>query len=197
MTPSDIISDARILLQDTVAAYRHADAELLSYVNDAVGEVANLNPELFITVGDFACTTGAAEQTLGAATALRFLEVQSLSTGVAVTRMDVPTMDAFSPGWRAATAAAAVHWGEVPGSKLGFLIYPKAPASQTLRVKYVRTPKQTYTIGESLTDVPDAFQSGMVDYVVSRTLAKDDMEANQATALALYQSFAAKVKGAA
>ena len=49
-TVEKLITDARVLLQDTVdSPYRYADADLLSALNEAFPEAKKLRPDLFLT----------------------------------------------------------------------------------------------------------------------------------------------------
>lgn len=47
-TVADYISEARVLLQDTVAPYRYLDTELVSALNIALPETAKARPDLFM-----------------------------------------------------------------------------------------------------------------------------------------------------
>jgi hypothetical protein len=47
LTVTDIISEARVLLQDTTVIYRYSDAELLSILNRAHYEARRIRPDLF------------------------------------------------------------------------------------------------------------------------------------------------------
>ena len=46
-TMADVISEARVLLQDSTAPYRYSDPELLIGANDALKIVRKLRPDLF------------------------------------------------------------------------------------------------------------------------------------------------------
>lgn len=46
-TVADYISQARVLLQDTVATYRYADSDLVDALNLAVRSAARIRPDLF------------------------------------------------------------------------------------------------------------------------------------------------------
>lgn len=52
---SDVLSQARYLLQDARTPYRHDDDELLAYFNNAIGEAYRLRPDLFLAA-DFVIT---------------------------------------------------------------------------------------------------------------------------------------------
>ena len=47
-TIGDVISEARSYIQDTVETYRYSDADLVTYLNDALVEVRRLRPDFFI-----------------------------------------------------------------------------------------------------------------------------------------------------
>lgn len=58
---SDIISQARVLLQDSVAPYRYTDAELLVGANDCIKMIRKLRPDVFYgtfktAIADYALT---------------------------------------------------------------------------------------------------------------------------------------------
>jgi hypothetical protein len=48
LTIDDAIEQAREVIQDTHVPYRHSDAKLVSYLNDALLDVRRLRPDLFI-----------------------------------------------------------------------------------------------------------------------------------------------------
>lgn len=196
MTPQDIITTARYLLNDTNSdGYRQSNTELLLYVNDGMREISKLRPDLFLIVADHTCAISTVEQTLAFSTAQALVRVVSISGGAALTPFDMDTMDAFNPSWRTDTAAAATQWSKHPGDPLRFFVYPSAPAtSQVLDVLYVKNPT-SLAIGDSITEVPLLVQPALVDYVVSRASEKDDEHSASGRVAASYAAFAAKVGG--
>ena len=48
-TVQDYVSAARVLLQDTVAPYRYADADMIAELNLAVLEAKRVRPDLFFS----------------------------------------------------------------------------------------------------------------------------------------------------
>ena len=48
-TVQDYVTEARTLLQDSVAPYRYADAEMIAELNLAVLEAKRVRPDLFLT----------------------------------------------------------------------------------------------------------------------------------------------------
>lgn len=195
MTPQEIITEARHIVNDTDAtAYRQSDDELLTYVNGGLKECAVIQPILFSTIGDMTCTSGQCEQSITFTDAVALLDVLSIHGGAALTPFDMASMNAFNPGWRTDAAAAARQWSRFANDPLKFFVYPKAPVSQVLDVRYVRNPS-TYTIGATISDLPSALQTALTDYVVFRAQSKDDEHAVSQRALGHYQAFVAKLKG--
>lgn len=195
MTPQDIITTARYLVQDLGTAsgiYRQEDPELLGYVNEALKEVATLRPDLFSTIGDLTCATGKAEQGVTFLDAQALLDVMCIHEGRAITPMDRRALDLFMPDWRNAPPAQAEHWAPIEGDPLRFLIYPPAPAGQVLDVRYVRIPG-TYTLTDTIGDLPDNYAPALADYVVYRAEMKDDEHVNANRAAAHYTAFKTKI----
>jgi hypothetical protein len=56
-TVADYISEARVLLQDTVQPYRYPDADIVSALNMALPETAKARPDLFIGQTSFQTLT--------------------------------------------------------------------------------------------------------------------------------------------
>lgn len=171
MTPQNIITDARYILNDTDAtAYRNSDNELLGWVNDLLDIMAGVRPEFFSEIADHTCSTGA-EQTLATTRAVKILDVRRVVGGTAILPADKAALDAFSPGWYSEAASAAVNW--MPGiSPLKFYLYPPAANTQHVEVLFVRAPA-VLVIGDTL-PIPDNYQMAFVNGVVGYAEAKDD-----------------------
>lgn len=193
MTPQNILDVARDILLDADPDYRMSDAEGLRYVNAGIKEVAGLLPQQFTSVGDLTCVAGA-EQSISPLSALALTDVLAIHGGAALTRFDRGAMDAFSPTWRAATQAAAQQWCPVTGDPFRFFVYPPAAPGQVLDVQYVRVPLEVAAIGDTISELSDAFLPALVDYVVFRAESKDDEHVLSQRAASHYQSFLAKIK---
>lgn len=197
MTPQEIITTARYILNDTNATgagYRQLDPELLDYVNSGLKEMAVLNPAMFSTIGDYTCISGQCEQVLTFADAAALMEVLAIHQGTALTSFDMMSMNQFNPGWRADAAAPATQWTRFANDPLKFFIYPQAPGGQVLDVRYVRNPS-TYALGDTIIGVPSVFQPALVDYVVYRAESKDSEHVLSQRAVTFQAAFAAQVKG--
>lgn len=195
-TPADLISSVRYIVNDTQVEYRMSDTELLGYFNDGLKEISALQPAVYTTIGDLPCVVGSCEQAVTFPNAQAIIEVLCIHGGGAVTPFDMDTMNAFNPGWRADTAGPAVQWSKHEGQPLTFFIYPKAPATtQTLDIRYVRNPS-VHALTTTISEVPAYMLPALIDYMVYRADSKDDEHSNSGRAVASYQAFVGKVKGA-
>jgi hypothetical protein len=194
MTPSKIIADARTILNDTTLEYRYSDADLLIYVNDAIKSCVTLRPEWFSTIGDYTCLPGQCDQSLDFEDAVTLLEVLSHHGGNAILPFDLPSMDAFNPGWRADAEGPATQWMKFANDPIRFYIYPKAPVAQVIDVRYVRRPSE-YGMNDAITEVPDILRPAFVDYVVGMAESRDDEHVVSQRAQQFIAQFAARLKG--
>lgn len=186
MTPQDVIDDVRILINDTTATYRYSDPALLKFVNEAVGRVALLRPDLFSTFGTVDCTAGAVIQSAPAGS-FRLMEVMRIQNGAAVVESNRETMDQNLPSWPSDTAAAASVWMRHPRDPNKFFIYPKAPAAQVLEVEYAVSPADA-ALGDTLS-LPDVYLPVLVDCVVFLSQSIDNEHVNSGRAKLFYDSF--------
>ena len=194
-TPADCILTARTVYNDTDSdLYRFTDTELLVYVNEAIAEISALKPALFTSIGDLDCIAGQCEQTLDFADAQLIIRPICIHGGAALTPFDLATMDAFNPNWRNDTAGPAQQWSRLENDPLRFLIYPKAPASQTLDVQYVRNPL-VLALTDPITEIPAGFIPAIASYVIWKAESTDDEHSVSGRAAAAYQHFLSVVNG--
>lgn len=194
MTPQDIITEARRILNDTVATrYRNTDAEMLGWVNALLDIMVDVRPDLFSKIGSHTCTDGA-EQTAAFTRISRVLDVRRVVGGNAILLADKAALDAFLPGWYSATPAAAVNW--LPGiSPFKFYLYPPAAITQSVEVQYAEAPA-TLTLTDPV-PVSDNYQPALVSGVVGWCETKDDESVNSNRASQLKADFIALIKGVA
>ncbi len=193
MTPQTIITQARYELNDTdSSAYRQSNDELVEYVNAGIQEVAKYKPEIFSTLGDMTCTQDQVEQAITFADASMLLDVVCIHDGRALRRFDRRVMDDFRPNWRSDTSAAAQQWAPLDNDPLQFYIYPPAPASQVLDIRYSRIPT-TVALGDTIGDLPETYEPALVDYVIYRAEMKDDESVLNQRATSRYNSFLTKI----
>ena len=60
MTPTDVIAQVRVLVQDEREPYRYSDTVLLRFLNQTVKRMAMLRPDLFLVVREVQTVAGAA-----------------------------------------------------------------------------------------------------------------------------------------
>lgn len=194
MTPSQIITEARNITQDTTISYRNSEDELLEYVNQGLREACVINPALFSTVISFPCVAGQCEQTLNATDSAALIEVLCVTNGRAVTPFDFNAMNAFNPSWRTDTAGEAQQWSKFANDPRRFFIYPKAPASQNLDVRHAKVPA-TYGLNDTIAELPDVYKPALAKYVISRVEVKDDEHALAQRSAQMYAEYVAQIKG--
>lgn len=188
MILSDVITEARVLLQDTHATLqRYSDADLLRFANQALQRIAILRPDLFSYFGNIPCTAGTVLQALPD-DAVRLMEVFSVVGGSSVRETNRETMDDVYPQWVSDTAGPAVNWMRHPRSATKFFIYPKAPVSQQLVVEYAQSPSD-YAAGDTVELLPEAYFPTVVDGVVFLAESIDNEHVNSGRAELFQKSF--------
>jgi hypothetical protein len=186
-TLQESITVARGVLNDTVATYRWADADLLQYGNDAIDVIADARPELFYAHSEMTCVAGTCIQTFNVADSLGLMDILQVKNGNVVTPMDRKAMSLYSPGWMSETAAAAVHWTKLDDDPNRFLIYPQAPSAQVLIGLYVKQPPE-YTAGQT-TVLPGAYTHIISDYIVGMASLRDANYAESGRAMLFMNNF--------
>lgn len=194
-TPADCIRTARTIYNDKDSdLYRFEDSDLLPHVNEAIAEISALKPALFTTIGDMICTPGEVEQSVAQLDAQLIIKPLCIHGGAALTPFDLATMDAFNPNWRNDAAGPAKQWSRLENDPLRFLIYPKAPASQTLDVQYIRNPL-VLALTDPITEIPAGFIPAIASYVIWKAESTDDEHSVSGRAAAAYQHFLSVVNG--
>ncbi len=188
MNLGDVISEARILLQDTNATLqRYTDAQLLGFGNQSLRRIAVLRPDLFSFFGPISCTAGTVLQSMPA-DCLRIMEVFSVVGGGGVRETNREMMDDVYPQWVADTAGPAVNWMRHPRNDTKYFIYPQAPVSQQLNVEYAQAPP-TYAAGTAITLLPDAYYPVILDGVVYLAESIDNEHVNSNRAALFQKAF--------
>lgn len=194
MTPQNIITAARYVLNDTVSTrYRNTDAELLGWVNDGLDVMVGAVPQLFSVTSSHTCVAGA-EQAPSFARLVAVLDVPRITTGAALLRADRAALDAFRPGWYLDTQAAAANWLPHGASPKKFYLHPPAAITQAVDVTFVQAPP-VLLIGDTI-PVSDNYQPALVSFVVGMAESKDDEAVNSNRAAQAKAEFVAMIKGA-
>ena len=98
MTPADVVTEVRRLVQDQITPYRYSDTVLLGYVNQTLKRMSILRPDLFTDIVDIPTTANSAVQALPAE-AIRLVDIFQVKGGNAITEVDRETMNRNYPGW--------------------------------------------------------------------------------------------------
>lgn len=162
---SSAIALARTVLNDIEEEYRYSDADLLEYGNGALRMLPEIKPDWFVGTVTHNCAAGS-RQTLDPDVSHRLIRVLGIHS------VDRSALDAFSPSWRTATAAAAQNWMSIPGSALAFEVYPPSADAQVLTVEHVAVPGPFAANDD--TGVPDTLREAVADYIVGIAEGRDD-----------------------
>lgn len=187
MTPQDVITEVRQLIQDEDAPYRYTDAFLLGKVNQALKRIAVLRPDLFAYVGTMTCTADAVIQS-APSDSIRVIEVYSIVGGNALTETNREVLDQNAPGWPNVAAAAAQNWMRNVRNPNKFYIYPKAPAAQDLNIEYAQTPTD-YALTDTILLIPDGYFPVVVDASVFLVESVDNENVTSGRAQLFHDSF--------
>ena len=193
MTPADVITEVRRIVQDTSAPYRYSDADLLGYVNQTLKRMALLRPDLFGVIDDVATTAGSAVQTLPT-DAIRLIDVFSVKGGGAVTETDRETMDRNYPSWSVEAAGTPVNYMRHVKNPTRFFLYPPPAAGVELVVEYAKVPDD-YALNDTIAAVPAAFMPTLVSGAVFMAQSIDDEHVNSGRAKLFLDAFTQDLSG--
>lgn len=172
MTLSQPIAIARGILNDRDPDYRYEDTDLLEYGKGAIRAMAVLKSIYLYAQGELACIADKALQTVSFTDAHALVSVDRIKNGNVVLPADKAALDAFMPGWMAATAGPAQNWMPHLDSPVGFWIYPKAPVGQVLEVTFIRIP--SIATASTDTGLPETLIEAVADYIVGVAESRDD-----------------------
>lgn len=194
MILSDVITEARKLLQDTsseASLQRFTDAVLLGFANQTLKRIALIRPDLFSYVGTITCTAGEVLQS-APADSIRLMEIFRVQDGDAVRETNRQTIDQTYPGWVDAAEGPTVNWMRHPRNPNKFFIYPKAPTSQVLIGEYAKAPPD-YNGSTTVDLLPDAYFTTVVDGTVFLAESIDNEHVTNGRAKMFFDSFTASL----
>lgn len=187
MTPTDIITEARVLVQDTRQPYRYSDTLLLGWVNQTLKRMAVLRPDLFSAIGDIATTADTVLQSCPA-DSLRLTEIFQIKNGDAVTEVSRDTLDQMYPNWVNEASGTPVNFMRHVRNPNKFFLYPRPTTGIVLIGEYVQVPP-AYTAGQTITSLPDAYLPVAVDGVVFLAESVDSEHVSSGRAKLFQESF--------
>lgn len=190
MTPSDVITSARRLLNDEQVPYRYSNDDLLSRINDCLSVLVDLRNDLFVVSAEHTCTAGA-EQVCVVDRLRKVVEVPRIVGGAALWPSDRALFDMFSPGWYQDTAAPAVNWMRHLDD-LKFYLHPPATAGQKVEVRVIQAAAPLTALDQPI-PLPANYQPAIEAFVINRAESKDDEHVNTGRAAAFLSDFAGMV----
>jgi hypothetical protein len=187
MTPADIITEARVLIQDSRTPYRYSDTVLLNFVNQTLKRMSILRPDLFLVLGDIPTTAGTVIQSCPT-DSLRLVEIFQIKNGDAVTEVNREVLDQMYPNWVNEAAGTPVNFMRHVRNPNKFFLYPRPVAGITLVGEYAQVPPR-YTIDQTITALPDSYLPVAVDGVVFLSQSVDDEHVTSGRAKLFQDSF--------
>jgi len=184
VTPNEIITEVRRLIQDTKVTYRYSDAIMLGWVNQTLKRTAVLRPDLFGVIGDIVTTPNVVLQSTPS-DSLRLIQIFQVKNGDAVTEVDRETFDQTYPGWVNEAAGTPVNFMRHVRNPNKFFVYPRPTAGVILVGEYAQVPPN-YDLNDTIALIPDAFFPVLIDGVVFLAESVDDEHVNSQRA-ALFQ----------
>jgi hypothetical protein len=187
MTPAEVITEVRRIVQDTKAPQRYSEAELLGYVNMTLKRMVMLRPDLFSTIEDIPTAENTVLQSLPSG-AVRLVEVFRVKNGNAITEVSREMLDQSTPDWTVAPAGSPVNFVRHVRNPTRYYLYPPPTKNLLLVGEYVKTPP-TYTINQQITVLPDAYLPALVDGTVFLAESVDNEHVNSNRAKLYQDSF--------
>jgi hypothetical protein len=187
MTPNEVITEVRRLIQDTKAPFRYSDAVMLGFVNQTFKKMVVLRPDLFAVIGDFATTPGSVLQNCPA-DSTRLIEVFQVKGGSAVTEVTRRVLDQTSPTWVSDPPGAPVNFMRHVRNPNRFFVYPAPVAGTELVLEYAQTPPD-YTLDQEVTSPTDAYFPVVVDGTVFLAESIDNEHVNSNRAKLFQDAF--------
>ena len=187
MTPADVVTEVRRLVQDQTTPYRYSDTVLLGYVNQTLKRMSILRPDLFTDIVDIPTTADSAVQALPAE-AIRLVDIFQVKGGNAITEVDRETMNRNYPGWMNEAAGIPVNFMRHVKNPDRFFLYPRPAAGVVLVGEYAASPVN-YTINASINVISDTYFPVIVDGTVYLAESIDDEHVQSGRAKLFYDSF--------
>lgn len=186
MTPNEVITEARRLIQDTKTPFRYTDTLMLGFVNQTLKRMVLLRPDLFTTIGDITLTANTVLQDCPAG-AVRLVEIFRVKNGGAIVEVSRKTLDQTYPDWVNDPADQPVNFMRHVRNPTKFFVYPRPIAGVVLVGEYVAA-LPVYNIDATIA-LPEAYFSTLIDGVVFLAESVDDEHVSSGRAKLYQDSF--------
>jgi len=180
MTPADIISEVRKLVNDSRVPVRYTDVDLLGFVNQTLRRMVMYRPDLFIVVQDIPTVAGSSIQTVPAG-GVRLVEIYNVKGGNILTEVNKDSLDQTLPSWRSSPSGQPVNYMRHVRSPNMFFLYPPPESGVVLVGEYVATPAM-YGMDDVIAAPVAAYMPLIIDGTVFLTQSIDDEHINSGRA---------------
>lgn len=187
MTPQDVITEVRRMVNDTHVPYRYSDTLLLGFVNQTLLRMSVLRPDIFSVMVNFTTTAGTVLQSCPA-DSVRFVEIFGVVGGDALIEVSRDVMDQSYPSWRTEASGTPVNFMRHVRSANKYFLYPAPLAGITLSAEYIQTPA-TYAIGDTIIAPSSSYFPIIVDGTVFLAESIDDEHVSSGRAKLFLDSF--------
>lgn len=184
MTPANVITEVRSIIQDTRSPYRYSDTVLLGFVNQTLKRMALLRPDLFSLITDIVLKPNSVVQSTPD-DSVRLVEIFQVKDGNAVTEVSRDMFDQSYPGWVNETAGTPVNFMRHVRNPNKFFVYPRPTTCVTVVGEYIQSPPY-YNLEEEIQILPDSYLPVLVDGTVYLAESIDNEHVNTGRAK-LYQ----------
>ncbi len=187
MTPAEVITEVRRLIQDTKTPYRYTDTVLLGFVNQTLKKMVIIRPDLFSVITDISTTPNTVIQSLPS-DAMRLVEIFAVKNGNAILEVTRDTLDQTTPGWLSETPGTPVNYMRHVRNPYRYFLYPAPTAGVQLVAEYAQTPAD-YTLDQEIAELRDAYFPVVVDGVVFLAESIDNEHVNSGRAKMFQDAF--------
>ena len=187
MTPNEVITEVRRLIQDTKVTFRYSDAVLLGFVNQTLKKMAVLRPDLFAVIADFTTVANTVLQSCPT-DSVRLMQIFQIKNGDAVTEVSKETLDQMYPNWVNEVAGIPVNFMRHVRNPNKFFVYPRPSSGVILVGEYAQSPA-TYAINDTVALLPDAYLTSVVEGVVYLAESVDNEHVNSGRAKLFQDAF--------
>lgn len=187
MTPAEIITEARKLINDDRVPFRYSDIDMLGFVNQTLKRMAMFRPDLFSYIGDVNTVANTTFQSMPF-DSIRLIEIFGVKDGNTITEVDREVFDQTYPGWRTEPAGTPVNFMRHVRNPNVYFLYPRPTAGVILLAEYAKVPAN-YTLSATIIAPIGAYFPTLVDGVVYLAESVDDEHVNSGRAKLFLDSF--------
>jgi hypothetical protein len=187
MTPNEVITEVRRLIQDTKVTFRYSDTVLLGFVNQTLKKMAVLRPDLFAVIADFTTVANTVLQSCPT-DSVRLMQIFQIKSGDAVTEVSKETLDQMYPNWVNEVAGIPVNFMRHVRNPNKFFVYPRPSSGVILVGEYAQSPA-TYALNDTVALLPDAYLTSVVEGAVYLAESVDNEHVNSGRAKLFQDAF--------